>query len=296
MENLKNYIFKNGSFIPKDQAFISIEDSGFMYGDGFFETLRVYNGVVFLLDKHLKRLFSSLDFFKYPFNDYSDLELIIKSSIKKLLCLNHLEHSDAYIKIIISRGKYKSKFNFSTAQEKNVIILAQKLNTYSEELYKNGIHLIFSSIKRPLSDNILYRHKMINYFENIYAKNEAILQKADEAIFLSEDDYILEGAVSNIFLVKDNKIFTPSSNQNILLGITREKVLSICAKNKIPVYEKNLKFSDFTEADEIFITNSIAEILPVRSIELFKLQKDVPGPLTKDIMRLYKEEISKATP
>jgi branched-chain amino acid aminotransferase len=295
MGNSKNYIFKNGSFILKGQAIINIEDSGFMYGDGFFETLKAHNGVIFLLDRHLERLFSSLEFFKYPFCDYSNLKLIIKSSIKKLLHINHLEYSDAYIKIIISRGRYKSKFNFSTAQEKNVIILAESLNPYSEELYKNGIHLIFSSIKRSLSSNILYRHKMINYFENIYAKNEAILKDANEAIFLSEDNYILEGAVSNIFLVKDSKIFTSSHMQNILLGITREEVLLICAKSKILVYEKKLKFSDFTEADEIFITNSIAEVLPVKSIESFKLQKDVPGSLTKSIMHLYKKEIMKTS-
>jgi len=292
MINKNNYICINGEFVKEDEALININSGGFLYGDGLFETIRTYGNFEIFLDKHLDRLFNSLKFFKFPVDDYKKLRKTIKLETNKLIKLNNLENLDSYLKIVISRGKYKSKLDFSSTQEKNIIILVQDLNPYPEEMYKNGIKLIFSSIKRPLSGNFLYKHKMINYFENIYAKNEAILKNADEAIFLSENNYILEGSISNIFFVKNNKVITPSYKQNILLGITRQEIISICIENKIPIIEKKIKISELFDADEIFITNSIAEILPVKSIESYTPLKETPGPLTKKIAYLYKNKIN----
>lgn len=292
MKNLKNdFVIINGKLICEKEAFISIENSGFLYGDGLFETIKVYKGNIFLLEEHILRLFSSLCFFNYQKIEFEDFKNEIKKNITLLIQAKNLTGKEAFVKIIVCRGEYKKRLDFKTAEKPVVIIFAEKYTEYPVTYYKKGVDVLISSIKRVSYQNAIYRHKMLNYFENIFSRNEAISKGANESLFVSEDDFILEGSVSNIFMVLKNTVFTPSLDFNILPGITRKKVLKICGENNIKTIEGKLKLSNFCEADEIFLTNSLAEILPVKKIENYTLKSETPGKITKIISLLYQKEV-----
>ncbi len=293
MKKENNDIFiLNGCVMNSGEMFVPIKNSGFLYGDGCFETMRAYKGKIFLFEEHIARLFSTLCFFKYENINFNYLKEEIVRNIMVLLTEKKLQKKDFFIKIIISRGEYKEKFNFKTADKIIVAVFAENFSGYSKEVYEKGVKLIISSVKREEKQNNIYRHKTLNYLESAFAKNEAITKKAKEALFISDKETILEGAVSNIFLVSKNIVFTPSLDFNILSGITRKKVLKLCSKNNIKAIEGRLVLDDLFGADEVFITNSLAEILPVCGIEEYSIKSPVPGNLTKKLSLLYKKEVT----
>ena len=283
------YIFVNKKLVTENKAKIPIGDRGFLYGDGLFETMRGYSGNVFMFDAHLQRLFSSLNILKYKLNfDKSHIKL----AVQKILNKNRLNTCDSYIKLIVTRGIYNGGLPFKSSASPNLIIIAKELISYPDDNYKKGIKVISSSVKRVRIGNPLYIHKLLNYFENIYARDEAYQNGAQEAIFLTRDHLVLEGATSNIFYIKDNIIYTPPLTQNILPGITRGVVADICRENKIRLKQRKIHYFDIVKADEIFITNSIAEIMPVSEIDKYKVNEKIPGYFTAKLMQLYKEKVN----
>lgn len=281
------YVFINGRLVIEPKARISVKDRGFLYGDGLYETLRGFKGNLFMLDAHIQRLFHSLKVLRYRItfkNEY------LKDAVIKTVKKNNLTGCDSYIKIIVTRGIYNGDFHFSGSSSPNLIILAEKLRPYPQEDYIEGINMISSSIKRQSVGRSLYSHKLINYFENIFAKDEAHKKKAGEAFFLTKDRLVLEGASSNIFMVKRGAVYTPPLTQNILPGVTREVVIDICRENMIRIKEKKIHYRDIINADEVFKTSSVAGVVPVRKIDWFVIGKKLPGNITLRIMELYKEK------
>ncbi|MDD5622170.1 MAG: aminotransferase class IV [Actinomycetota bacterium] len=281
---MSSHIFINGKLFTGSRAAVPVKDRGFLYGDGLFETLRSFKGSVFMLDSHLDRLFHSLKILKY---DTAFDKEYIKEALKKTIAKNNLNVRDAYIKIIVTRGIHKGELHFKGNFRANLIIIADALDEYPEKDYTEGIKIISSSIRRPSPGNPLYSHKLLNYFENIFAKDEADHNKAQEAIFLTGDHLVLEGASSNIFYVKRNTVYTPPLTQNILPGITRQMVIELCAKKRIKVKQKNIHYRDMINADEVFKTSSIAGIVPVKKIDRFVLTGKVPGCITAELMVSY---------
>jgi len=291
MEKNKNdLIMVNGSLFCGDKAFISVKNSGFLYGDGVFETIKVHHGKIFLFDEHIARLYQSLSFFKYKVTGLEDFKNEIRNNIEELIKVKNLSLKDAFVKIIVCRGEYKNRMDYKNSRESSIIIFADEFNQYPVTSYSDGVDVVISSIRRVSYQNVLYRHKLLSYFENIFSRNEAISTGATESLFISSDDFILEGSVSNIFLTKKETVFTPSLEFNILAGITREKVLKICAADKIEAKEGKLKLGDLGKADEIFITNSLIGIMPIKKFGDFILKKTVPGSVTKRISLLYQKE------
>ncbi len=282
------YIFINGKLVIESKAEISINDRGFLFGDGLFETLKSYNGFLFMLDAHLQRLFHSLKILKYnlTFN-----EQYIKEALKKTIDKNGLGGKDAYIKIIVTRGIHRGDLYFSGKYISNLIIIAKKLISCPEDDYKRGIKIISSIIRRPSMGSPVYSHKLLNYFENLYAKDEAYHNGAKEALFLTRDYLVLEGASSNIFYVKRNTVYTPPLTQNILPGITRKVVMEICRENGIKIRERRIHYREFITAHEIFKTSSIAGVVPIRKVDRFELDGRVPGNITTKLMELYESKI-----
>ncbi len=283
-----SYVFINGKLLRGSRAGIPVRDRGFLYGDGLFETLRSYKGFVFMLDAHLERLFHSLKILKY--NLSFDKEYI-KEAVNRTVKKNNLSARDAYIKIIVTRGIHSGELYFSGKYEPNLIIITEALTPYPDSDYTRGINIISSSIRRPAVGSPLYSHKLLNYFENIFAKDEAHYNGAQEAMFLTKDHLVLEGASSNIFLVEKNTVYTPPLTQNILPGITREVILAICNENKIKVRQKKIHYRDIINADEVFKTSSIAGIVPVRKIDRFAVTGEIPGRITTKLMELYLSKI-----
>lgn len=280
-------IFINGKFFTGSRAAVPVRDRGFLYGDGLFETLRSFKGSVFMLDPHLDRLLHSLKILKY---NVSFDKGYIKEALKKTIAKNGLTARDAYIKIIVTRGTHNGELHFRGKHRATLIIIADALKEYPEKDYTGGIKIISSSIRRSSLGNPLYSHKLLNYFENLFAKDEAHHNEAQEAIFLTADHLVLEGASSNIFYVKRNTVYTPPLTQNILPGTTRQMVIDICTENRIRVRQVKIHYRDLTNADEVFKTSSIAGIVPVRKIDHFTLAGKVPGRITTEIMVLYKNK------
>ncbi len=283
-------VYINGRYLNIKNKVLSIEDPGFLYGDGVFETIRGYKGRVFALDLHLERLFNSLKTLKY--NPHFTAEEV-SSAINSLISKNGLSSVDIYIKIIISRSGYIGKLRFDFWNEPNLVIIVKKLDRgswQSNHFLDSGVKLVSSSIKRSSMGNDLYRHKLLNYFENIFAKNEAYAINADEAVFLTKDRVILEGATSNIFIVKCNKVLTPPVTLNILPGVTREIIIKFCRENRISFAERRLHYYNILEADEVFITNSIIGIAPVAKFDSYKIGDGmIPGIVTKKLINIYME-------
>ena len=258
-----------------------MKDRGFLYGDGIFETLRSYNGTPFKLTEHLERLRSSAKKLKIPL-EYTIDEL--SNYIDGLIAIN--DDPDVYIRITLSRGPGNSGLAINKGPKPTLLIQTKPFTPYQEELYEKGMDLIISNVRRSTSCPISC-HKTINLLTSILLKEETRKKSASEAIILNTDGYVAECVISNIFIVKDKNVITPPLDTNILPGITRRTVLDICRNKGITAKEERFKIEALTSADEIFITNSLMEIMPVRKAE-DKIIKSVPGEITSQISDAYK--------
>lgn len=280
---MSNAIFLNDKIIEETEGHISTLDRGFLYGDGLFETLRTYNKKPFRIDDHITRLSNSAQYFDIPF-PYTSQQ--IRHIIEQLLTTNNL--TDAYVRMTLSRGFAAHGIIPTEIVSPTFVIHTKPLTPYPASLYKNGMSLITSHIRRsttcPLS-----RHKTLNFLANCLIKKEAIEEKAHDALILNTDNYVTECAVSNIFIVQGNTIITPSLNANILPGITRKVVLKLCRENNICTLEKLFGMETVLEADEVFITNSLLEIMPISKMNGQSIGKLIPGPITKLLHDRYRE-------
>lgn len=286
------YTYINGRMFSSGRAKIPVSDRGFAFGDGVFETLRSYRGNIFMFSRHLDRLFASLRALRF---NYGFDEDHIRDAVKKILKKNRLLKSDAYIKIMVTRGEHLGNFSFSGRYNTSLIIITKKLTVPSPAFYSRGVDIISSTLKRIAVRNPVYTHKLMNYFENLYAKNEALSKNAYEAFFLTVDKILLEGAVTNIFIVRNSAVYTPSLSQNILPGVTRSVVVDLCRENNIKVREKKLHYRDLIDAEEVFLTNSVIEILSVKKIDIQSISGPVPGDLTSRLANLYRLAVFKNT-
>jgi branched-chain amino acid aminotransferase group I len=279
------FIFLNGKIIPDTEGSISSGDRGFLYGDGIFETLRTYNGEPFKLTEHLGRMRCSAEKLKISF-EYTNAE--ISETITKLLEKNIVQ--DAYIRITLSRGEGGSALQMSDGLRSTILIQVKPFKPYDEKLYEEGMSLSVSDHRRSTT-NPICRHKTTNMLTSILLKEEAGSKSAHDSIVLNTDGYVAECIVSNIFMVKDGSVVTPSLDTNILPGITRKTVLEICKNSGIPAREVSFKIDSLIKAEEVFITNSLMEIMPVSRVEDNKIGKVTPGEITQQIMSAYKSLI-----
>lgn len=277
------FISLNGRIIPVTEGSISTADRGFLYGDGIFETLRTYNGKPFKLTEHLERMRYSAEKLKISLK-HSNAE--ISESIAKLLEKNSVQ--DAYIRITLSRGEGGSALQMDNGLRSTILIQVRPFTPYNEKLYKKeGMSLIVSRHRRSTT-NPIYCHKTTNLLTSILLKEEARERSAHDSIVLNTDGYVAECIVSNIFMVKDESVVTPSLDTNILPGITRSTVLDICRGSSISASEGLFKVEVLLKAEEVFITNSLMEIMPVSKIDEYQIGKTAPGKITQQLVSAYK--------
>ncbi len=279
---MSNSIFFNGRIVPDADANISSGDRGFLYGDSIYETLRSYNGKPFKLAEHLERMRHSAKQLRISF-EYTNID--IGDWINKLIEKNCSQ--DAYIRITLSRGAGGGRLHMDDNLEPTTLIQVKPFTPYEKKLYDKGMSLVVSDYKRSTSCPIS-RHKSTNLLQSILLKEEAIKNAAHETIILNTDGYVAECVVSNIFMARGGSVVTPSLNTNILPGITRKTVLDICKDISIPSDEDHFKIDALIKADEVFITNSLMEIMPVSRIDDYQIGKTVPGKITQRLMNTYK--------
>ncbi len=271
-------VFLNNGIINSSQASISCADGGFLYGAGLFETMRASNGVVFALDDHLDRLFSSAE--KLKINLRGDKKFFADAVYETL---NANELKEARIRLTATSGAVGAE-----NPEPTLLITAVNFEPYPKEYYDKGIMVILNSYRQNPAD-VLAGHKTTSYFSRISALGMAHQKRAAEALWFTIDGRLSEGCVSNVFIVKDSVLFTPSLETGVLPGIARKTVLNLAAKNSIKAEEKDLSIDDLLEADEVFITNVIMQVMPVIKIEAHDVGKAKPGPITKKMAVLYTE-------
>ena len=274
-------IYLNGQLVDRKSAKISVFDHGFLYGDGAFEGIRSYNGLVFKLNEHMDRLYETAHtiMLDIPLTKKQMVEAII-STLKK----NHLR--DAYIRVVISRGEGDLGLDPRKCFGKpNTIIITDKITLYPKELYNKGMGIITVPTLRNHPEALNPQLKSLNYLNNILAKIEANNSGFSEAIMLDHQGYVAECTGDNIFIVKKGVLSTPI--QGRLKGITRQVVLDLASEHNVPAHEGLMTRHEVYNADECFLTGTAAEIIPVVSVDGRAIGDSKPGALTIKMMKWF---------
>jgi branched-chain amino acid aminotransferase len=278
-------VWMNGKAVDIDKAKISIFDRGFLYGDGLFETMRSYSGKTFKTGEHMTRLFNSsrLMKIKIPYSSSG-----IEKAIRGLLKINGIK--DASIRITATRGEGFFSLERYKQSRANVVITVREFNGYPERFYSRGITAEISRIRQneySPSSSI----KTLNFLNYILARYAAQDSGYDEAILVNMKNNVAEAAASNIFLAKDNALFTPSLDSGILPGVTRSAVIGLAKKLGIKVSQKAISRKELAGADEVFLTSSLAEVLPVVKIGRAAIGSGRPGKITKLLHAAYRKMV-----
>ncbi|MBF0542258.1 MAG: aminotransferase class IV [Nitrospirae bacterium] len=258
-------VFFNDSIINEEHANVSIFDHGFLYGDGVFETLAAYNGVVFMLKDHIARLKRSAELIslRVPYGDDQIAKIVYDT-----LASNQLK--EAYIRITITRGVGPIGLDIDLCEKPTFLVITRQSHPYPEELYERGMKVIVSDVKRNIVEAINPAIKSMNFLNNILAKTDAKKNHADEALMCNVRGHLTEGTVSNLFFSTDGILYTPSIDCGILEGITRNLVVDLARKNGIKVIEGQYFVEDLYQASEVFLTNTSMEVMPVSCVGVVK--------------------------
>ena len=277
-------VYIDGNYYPKSQAKISVYDHGLLYGDGIFEGIQAYNGIVFKLKEHIDRLFRSAHtiMLQIPATKEEMINIVLKTLRK-----NNLKES--YIRLVVTRGVGDLGLNPRKCAKPSVIVITDAIVLLKRESKEKGVTAMLSWVKRDPVDATTHEIKSLNYLNSILAKIEANINGVDEAICLDKNGFICEGVAENIFIVKNGSIFTPPSYTGALPGITAEEVMKLARKLGYEVTERNITPYELFNADEAFFTGTAAEVVPIREINKRQIGKGMPGPATKKLM----EEFSK---
>ena len=277
-------VYINGKFYEKESAKISVFDNGLLYGDGVFEGIRSYNRLVFKLKEHIDRLFESAHtiMLEIPLTKQELIKAVLST-----LKANNLK--DAYIRLVVTRGEGDLGLDPRKCEgHATVIIITDKIALYPDRFYKKGLQIITVPTIRNLPEALNTQIKSLNYLNNILAKIEAVNAGVDEAIMLDSLGYVAECTGDNIFIVKRNHLYTPPQCMGTLRGITRDTVLEIARRSKIPVHEHVITRHEVYISDECFLTGTAAEIIPVVKVDGRVIGNGEPGKLTLSLMKKFK--------
>jgi branched-chain amino acid aminotransferase len=275
-------IYLNGKLVDRQHAVVSVYDHGFLYGDGVFEGLRFYGGKIFKLREHLDRLYDSA----------RHIALAIPQDIDSLsadtvACVAASGMVDGYVRLVVSRGEGNLGLDPRSCPKPTVIIIADAIKLYPAEMYEQGMEVITAATIRNHPDALDPRVKSLNYLNNILAKLEANRAGVPEAIMLNHLGHVAECTADNIFIVKQGVLSTPARHSGLLDGITRRTVLELAERLKITAREETLTRHDLFTADEMFLTGSGAEIVPVTRVDARPIGQGTPGPVTGRLREAY---------
>ncbi|MHC4927654.1 MAG: aminotransferase class IV [Planctomycetota bacterium] len=272
-------VYLNGNIVEAAEAAVPVTDSSYLYGIGLFETMRAIGGKVFRLRDHLARINQSAEALTI-FNSYSDEQ--IEAAIKQLLAANDLDESR--LRLAISNGPVQPDGTAST----NLLITAAAFAPYPDEYYEKGVRVTLTDFRQNSKDPFC-GHKTTCYGPRLTALKNAHEKLAAEALWFTMENYLAEGSISNVFLVKDGVLYTPPVNTPVLPGIARKTVIEIA--EDLDCYENPLHVNSLLEADEVFLTNVIMEALPVVAVEAHTVADGTPGEITKKIGKAYKSRL-----
>lgn len=276
-------IFLNGKMVTDEEAMVSVFDHGLLYGDGVFEGIRAYNGRVFRLTEHIKRLYESAHsiMLKIPYSQEEMIQAVIDT-------VNANDLKDAYIRLVVTRGIGDLGMDPFKCKDPQIFIIADKIAIYPEELYEKGLNVITVATRRTSSAALDPKIKSLNYLNNIHVKIEANRAGVLEAVMLNDQGYILEGSADNIFIYRNGKLITPPGYLGVLIGVTRQAIIELAQKEGIEVAEEPFTRHDLYVADECFLTGTAAEVIPVVEVDMRVIGSGVPGPVTKKLIEVFR--------
>jgi branched-chain amino acid aminotransferase len=280
--------YVNGAFVPKEDAKVSVFDHGYLYGDGIFEGIRVYNGRVFRLAEHLDRLYDSA---RYLLLDVPLTEAQMHEAILETVRRSGLR--DAYVRPVISRGTGDLGLDPRKCKTPTVVIIVDTIQLYSKDAYERGLRVITATTRKHRPDALSPQAKTLNYLNNILARMEANQAGVDEAIMLTTDGFVSECSADNFYVVHDGAIWTAPAALGILKGVTRGVVFDLAAALSIPVHEKAFTLHDVYTADEAFLSGTGAEIGPVVEVDARPIGSGRPGPLVQRLLRAFRDLVAR---
>jgi len=276
-------VYVDGEWYPKSKATISVFDHGLLYGDGVFEGIRVYNGVIFQFKEHLDRLYSSAKSIKLEVPlPPENMTRAVTETLKR----NGLK--DAYIRLVVTRGVGDLGVDPRKCKKASVIIIIEYVDPSFGTLAKQrGISAIISSVRRDAVDATTHEIKSLNYLNSVLAKIEAVDAGADDALMLDRNGFVSEATTTNIFVIRDGEIFTPPSTAGILPGVTRRRIIRLAKELGYDITKKELTPHNVITADEAFLTGTLAEIVPLVKVKGIEIGNGKPGPITQRIMEAF---------
>ncbi|MGB8332606.1 MAG: aminotransferase class IV [Polyangiales bacterium] len=278
----------DGRIVDAADARVSVFDRGFLYGDSVFEVFRTYGRVPFAQQEHLERLGRSAQRLMIP------MPVSIEAlSAEVRATLEAAGEGNWYVRVVLTRGTGPLTYDPTTATTPLRVIIVVPVSVPPAHYYDKGVAVSLLRASRPTDDERASGAKASNYLANLLAVYEAKQKGAQEALMLGRDGQILEGASSNIFIVKDGKLCTPEPQRGILVGITRATVLAAAADEGIEVEETEVRPEDLYGADEAFLTSSIREVMPVVAADGRKIGSGTPGPVTKRLHQAYRRAVAR---
>ncbi|MGN7855220.1 branched-chain-amino-acid transaminase [Bacillus altitudinis] len=287
MEDQKEqWIFLNDELVKKEDAKISVYDHGFLYGDGVFEGIRVYNGNIFRMKEHLDRLYDSA----------RSIMLNIPYSLEELTekMIHTVERNglkDAYIRLVVSRGAGDLGLDPNNCGRANTVIIVEPLAIFPKHLYETGIDIVTVPTRRNRPDVLSPKVKSLNYLNNILVRIEAHMAGVSEALMLNDQGYVAEGSADNVFIYKKGKLYTPPGYIGALEGITRNAIMEIAEDLGYEVKEEPFTRHDVYTAEEVFLTGTAAEVIAVVKVDGRIIGEGKPGFHTNKLLEQFRERV-----
>jgi branched-chain amino acid aminotransferase len=275
-------VYINGKFCDKNEAKVSVFDHGLLYGDGVFEGIRIYQGKIWKLREHIDRLYDSAKaiLLEIPMSREDMAE-----AMQRTMQVN--DRKEGYIRAVVTRGAGSLGLDPRRTTDPQIIIIVEEINLYPSELYEHGLEVISVGTIRNHPSALNPRIKSLNYLNNIMAKMEAIRAGCLEAVMLNHKGEVAEGSGDNIFIIKHGGLHTPPLDAGILEGVTRNLVMDMARGLGHEVAETSLTRHDLYTADEVFLTGTAAEIMPVVKVDARTIGTGKPGPITRKLRESF---------
>ncbi len=284
-------VWLDGVLSPLEEAKVTVADHAYLYGDGLFEGIRIYDGKIFKLDEHLDRMLEGCHYL--GFNLLQGKEGVKEAIIATCAAA---QIRDGYIRLNVTRGTGLGLDPKHIKQEASVMVMVNTLALYPAEAYENGLDVITCSFRVIPPDSLDPRIKCIGrYASNILAKQEANRAGAGEGLMLNHQGILAECTGDNLFFIRKGVIYTPDPTCGILKGITRDTVMDLARAEGIQVVEGFYTRYDLLTAEECFLTGTAAEVIPMVTLDGQKIGGGQPGPITRRMMNLYKAETQNGT-
>lgn len=284
----EQWIYLDGQYVTKENAKVSVFDHGFLYGDGIFEGIRIYNGNIFKCKEHLDRLYDSAKsiMLDIPLS-YDEIREAMAETIRRN------EMRNGYIRLVVSRGYGNLGIDPLRCEKASVVIIVEELSIYPEEAYLKGLRTISVSQRRNIPDALNPKIKSLNYLNNVLVKIQSNHAGVGEAIMLNSQGYVTEGSSDNIFIVKNGVLITPPCYLGALEGITRNAIIELADKIGLPFKEQPFTLHDVYVADEVFFTGTAAEVIAAYEVDGRTIGAGVAGPITLKLLEEFRQIVDK---